>query len=72
VSALPEVFTYMVMGNIASRPKRDNTSYYRSRKSFPLKREKATPINKADSIFDEIKYFVEKDDRTTRRWSSWI
>jgi exonuclease III len=63
---------YMVMGTIASRPKRENKSYSRSRKSFPLKRNKITPINKADSIFDEIKSFVEKDTRATRRWSSWI
>jgi hypothetical protein len=63
---------YMVMGGIASRPKRENKSYSSSRKSFPLKRNKITPINKADSIFDEIKSFVEKDARTTRRWSSWI
>jgi hypothetical protein len=63
---------YMVMGTIASRPKRENKSYSRSRKSFTLKRNKITPINKADSIFDEIKSFVEKDARTTRRWSSWI
>jgi hypothetical protein len=60
------------MGTIASRPKRENKSYSRSRKSFPLKRNKITPINKADSIFDEIKSFVEKDTRATRRWSSWI
>jgi hypothetical protein len=63
---------YMVMGNIASRPKRENKSYSRSRKSFPLKRNKITPINKDDSIFDEIKSFVEKDAPNTRRWSSWI
>jgi hypothetical protein len=63
---------YMVMGTIASRPKRENTSYYRSRNSFPLKSNKTKPINKADSIFDEIKSFVEKDARTTRRLSSWI
>jgi hypothetical protein len=63
---------YMVMGTIASRPKRENKSYSRSWKSFPLKRNKTTPINKADSIFDEIKSFVEKDAHTTRRWSSWI
>jgi hypothetical protein len=63
---------YMVMGTIDSRPKRKNKSYYRSRKSFPLKRNTVTPINKADSIFDEIKSFVEKDARTARRWSSWI
>jgi hypothetical protein len=62
----------MIMGTIASRPKRENKSYSRSRKSFPLKRDKVTPINKADSIFDEIKSFVEKDARTTHRWSSWI
>jgi hypothetical protein len=62
----------MVMGTIASRPKRENKSYSRSRKSFPLKRNKITPINKADSIFDEIKAFVEKDACTTRRWLSWI
>jgi hypothetical protein len=62
----------MVMGTIASRPKRDKKSYSRSRKSFPLKKDKVTPINKADSIFDEIKSFMEKDARTTRRWSSWI
>jgi hypothetical protein len=29
---------YMVMGTIASRPKRENKSYSRSRKSFPLKK----------------------------------
>jgi hypothetical protein len=63
---------YMVMGNIPSRPKRENTYYYRSRNSFPLKRNKITPLKKADKIFDEIKSFVEKDARTTRRWSSWI
>jgi hypothetical protein len=63
---------YMVMGTIASRPKSENKFYSRSRKSFPLKRNKITPINKADSNFDEIKSFVEKDARTTRRWSSWI
>jgi exonuclease III len=63
---------YMVMGTIASRPKRENRSFSRSRKSFTLKRDKITPINKADSIFDEIKSFVEKDARTTRRWLSWI
>jgi hypothetical protein len=63
---------YMVMGTIASRPKRENKSHSRSRKSFPLKRDKFTPINKADSIFDEIKSFVEKDAQTTRRWSSCI
>jgi hypothetical protein len=63
----------MVMGTIASRPKRENKSYSRSRKSFPLKRDKVTPINKADSIFfDEIKSFMEKDVGTTCRWSSWI
>jgi hypothetical protein len=63
---------YMVMGTIASIPKREKKSYSMSRKSFPLKREKFAPINKADSIFDKIKYFVEKDARTIRRWSSWI
>jgi hypothetical protein len=63
---------YMVMGTIASRPKRENKCYSRSRKSFPLKRNKITPINKADSIFDEIKSLVEKDTRATRRWPSWI
>jgi hypothetical protein len=45
---------YMVMGTIASRPKRENKYDSRSRKSFPLTRDKVTPINKADSIFDEI------------------
>jgi hypothetical protein len=54
------------MGTISSRPKRENKSYCRSRKSFPLKRNKITPINKADSIFDEIKSFVEKDACTTQ------
>jgi hypothetical protein len=53
-------------------PKRENKYYYRSRKSFPLKMDKVTPINKADSIFDEIKSFLEKYSRTTRRWLSWI
>jgi hypothetical protein len=62
----------MVMGTIASSPKREKKSYSRSRKSFPLKRNKITPINRADSIFDEIKSFVEKHTRTTQRWSSWI
>jgi hypothetical protein len=49
---------YMVMGTSASRPKRESKSYSRSRKSFPLKRDKVAPIKKADSIFDEIKSFV--------------
>jgi hypothetical protein len=62
----------MVMGTISSRPKRENKSYYRSRKSFPLKRNIVAPINKADSIVDGIKSFVEKDAQTTRIWSSLI
>jgi hypothetical protein len=37
-----------------------------------LKRDKVAPINKSDSIFDDIESFVEKDAQTTRRWSSWI
>jgi hypothetical protein len=63
---------YMVMGTIAYRPKREKKSYSRSRKSFPLKRNKVAPINKADSIFDEIKSFVDKDAKTTLKWSSWV
>jgi hypothetical protein len=55
---------YMIMGTIYYRPNRENKSYSRSRKSFPLKRNKVAPINKADSIFYEIEYFMVKDSCT--------
>jgi hypothetical protein len=60
----------MVVGSVSSAPKQDNESYLKARKKFPLCIEKSGPQTKANSIFQEIKSFVEKVRRPARIWTS--
>jgi hypothetical protein len=51
---------FMVLGSVSSAPNQDNVSYLRARKKFPFCMDKYGPQTKANSMFQEIKSFVEK------------
>jgi hypothetical protein len=62
----------MVVGSVSLAPKQDSESYLKARKKFPLCMKKSGPQTKANSMFQEIKSFVETVCRPARTRTWWI